>query len=101
MILQPSDPPEASLGQIKLRDFRCFDAFEAEFSAGLNFIVGPNARGKTSLLEAACILLRLQSPRTSRLAEVVRHERRGLVLDGFFGARHLQFYFSAARKKLA
>jgi DNA replication and repair protein RecF len=67
----------------------------------LNFIVGPNARGKTSLLEAACILLRLQSPRVSALARVIQRERKGFVTDGFFGATHLQFYYSRERKKLA
>ena len=72
-----------------------------EFAPGLNFIVGPNAHGKTSLLEAACILLRLQSPRVTRLAHVIQHERRGFVVDGYFGPRHLQFYFSRERKKLA
>jgi DNA replication and repair protein RecF len=86
---------------IKLRDFRCFGSFDIEFAPGLNFIIGPNAHGKTSLLEAACIMLRLQSPRTSRLADVIQHERRGFVIDGYFGDRHLQFYFSRERKKLA
>lgn len=68
---------------------------------GMNLIVGPNAHGKTSLLEATCVLLRLASPRVTRLAHVIRHERRGFVVDGYFGARHLQFYFSRERKKLA
>jgi DNA replication and repair protein RecF len=72
-----------------------------EFAPGLNFIVAPNAHGKTSLLEAVCILLRLQSPRVTRLAHAIQHERRGFVVDGYFGARHLQFYFSRERKKLA
>ncbi len=72
-----------------------------EFAPGLNLIVGPNAHGKTSLLEAACILLRLQSPRISRLAHAIQHDRRGFVVDGYFGPRHLQFYFSRERKKLA
>lgn len=90
-----------TLGSLKLRDFRCYASFETEFAPGLNLIVGPNARGKTSLLEAASILLRLQSPRTARLAEVVRHEQRGFVVDGYLGPRHLQFYFSSRRKKLA
>ena len=84
-----------------MRDFRCFHRFAAEFGAGTNFIVGPNARGKTSLLEAACVLLRLQSPRVTKLGAIIQHERRGFVVDGYFGGRHLQFYFSRERKKLA
>jgi len=89
------------LTRLKLRDFRCFEALECEFSPGMNVIVGPNAQGKTSLLEAACVLLRLQSPRVTTLARAVRHEKKGFVLDGYFGTRHLQFYFSKQRKKLA
>src|SRR4029453_9678299 len=89
------------LRSLKVRHFRCFDAHEAEFDAGLNFIIGPNAYGKTSLLEAACILLRLQSPRIVRLAGAVQNERRGFVVDGYFDERHMQFYFSKERKKLA
>ena len=89
------------LGRLTLRHFRCFEQFETEFAPGTNFIVGPNARGKTSLLEAACILLRLQSPRITQLARVVQHGRRGVVTDGWHGARHLQCYFGTERKKLA
>ncbi|MEO6786158.1 MAG: DNA replication and repair protein RecF [Chthoniobacteraceae bacterium] len=89
------------LGRLTLRHFRCFEQFETEFAPGTNFIVGPNARGKTSLLEAACILLRLQSPRISQLARVVQHGRRGFVTDGYHSARHMQFYYGQQRKKLA
>ena len=89
------------LRSLQVRHFRCFDAQEAVFGPGMNFVIGPNAHGKTSLLEAVCILLRLQSPRVTRLASVVQHERRGFVVDGFFDEQHLQFYFSKERKKLA
>jgi DNA replication and repair protein RecF len=89
------------LQSLKVRHFRCFDAHELEFGAGMNFIIGPNAYGKTSLLEAVCILLRLQSPRITRLAAAIQHERRGFVVDGYFAERHMQFYFSKERKKLA
>jgi DNA replication and repair protein RecF len=85
---------------LKLRHFRCFEAHEVQFEPGVNFIVGPNAQGKTSLLEGVCILLRLQSPRVSRLPYVVQHGRRGFAVDGYAGDRHLQFYFSRERKKL-
>ena len=89
------------LTRLKLRHFRCFEAFEAEFAPGLNFIVGPNARGKTSLMESACILLRLQSPRATKLAQAIQHTQRGFVVDGYYAERHLQFYFARERKKLA
>ena len=90
-----------TLTTLKLRHFRCFEAFQTEFAPGLNLIVGPNAVGKTSLLEAVCVLLRLQSPRVTRIAPLIQHGRRGFVADGFFGGRHLQFYFGRERKKLA
>jgi DNA replication and repair protein RecF len=67
----------------------------------MNVFVGANAQGKTSLLEAVCVMARLQSPRTSRLGEAVMHGRRGFVLDGHAAGRHMQFYYSTERKKLA
>ena len=75
------------LRDIRLRDFRCFAQLVFEPSASLNFIVGANAQGKTSLLEAACVLLRLQSPRSSSLAEAVRFGRPGFGLDGHWNRK--------------
>lgn len=89
------------LSTIKLRNFRCFDTLECDFVPGANVIYGPNAQGKTSLLEAACVLLRLQSQRVTTLARAIEHGKRGFVLDGHFEKRHLQFYFSRERKKIA
>jgi len=91
----------AHLSSFKLRDFRCFPALECEWVPGLNAIVGPNAQGKTSLLEAACVLLRLQSPRSPKLGPLVRLGATGFVVDGFCDGAHLQFYCSARRRKLA
>src|SRR5687768_8981978 len=102
MAADASQPPatDAGVSRLKVRHFRCFEQFETTFAPRVNFIIGPNARGKTSLLEAVCVLLRLQSPRVTALARIIQHERRGFVTDGFFGDRHLQFYYSRERKKL-
>ena len=89
------------LSQIKLRDFRCFEALEVELVPGAQFFTGDNAQGKTSILEAVCVLLRLASPRSTSLTPLVRNEGRGFALQGLWGTRQLQFYFSPERRKLA
>ena len=89
------------LSQIKLRDFRCFEALELELVPGVQFFTGDNAQGKTSILEAVCVLLRLGSPRSGSLMPLVRHDARGFALQGRWQTRQLQFYFSSERRKLA
>jgi len=89
------------LTRLSLRHFRCFDSLECEFAPGKNVFFGANAQGKTSLLEAVCVLARLQSARTSRLGDAVQHGRRGFVVDGLVAGRHMQFYYAPERRKLA
>ncbi len=45
-------------------------------------MVGDNAQGKTSILEALCVLVRLHSPRTRRLATLVRSGSDGFGVAG-------------------
>ncbi|MEO8439459.1 MAG: DNA replication and repair protein RecF [Spartobacteria bacterium] len=89
------------LRDLQLRNFRCFESIAVEFESGFNFIVGPNGLGKTSLLEAACVLLRLQSQRAPNLTPTVRAEQPSFVLSGHLDAHHLQFYYSTFRRKVA
>ena len=78
--------PGVLLKSIRLSGFRCFEALEYEPGPALSFITGPNARGKTSILEAACMLLRLRSPRTSNNGEMVRFGGDAFALEGLVGA---------------
>jgi DNA replication and repair protein RecF len=89
------------VSKLFVRDFRCFSKLEIDFDPESTCIIGRNASGKTSLLEAVAVLTRLQSPRTNSLAQLVRLGAKGLVTDGFVSDYHLQFYYSASRRKLA
>ena len=74
---------------LRIENFRCFEQAELRPCPGFNFFVGPNAAGKTSLLEALCVLLRLQSPRTSSPGKCVRFGAPGFDLDGKLEDRRL------------
>jgi len=77
------------LNQLTLRGFRCFESLQYEPGPSLNFITGPNAQGKTSILEAACVLLRMRSPRTTSMGELVRFGGAAFALEGLHGETRL------------
>jgi DNA replication and repair protein RecF len=43
------------IADIQLQNFRSYKNDSFEFSSGVNIIVGPNASGKTNLLEAVLV----------------------------------------------
>ncbi|HEY7524665.1 MAG TPA: DNA replication/repair protein RecF [Candidatus Limnocylindrales bacterium] len=60
------------LREIRVLDLRGYPSLEAAFGDGPQLIVGPNAAGKTSLLEAIVLLAWGRSHRTSTDAELIR-----------------------------
>ena len=70
------------ISEIHLRRFRCFEALDFQPGPARTCIIGHNAQGKTSILEAICVLLRLQSPRTSASAELVQAGHTSCSLKG-------------------
>ena len=89
------------LAELQLRNFRCFESLGIEFAPGFNFFIARNGQGKTSILEAACVLLRLQSQRSSTLAPVVRFGEKSFGVSGRLENHRLEFRYSALRRKVA
>ena len=60
------------LTRLALRDFRSYREAAAEFRAPVNVVVGPNAQGKTNLLEAIYLLGTFKSFRTAHNRDLIR-----------------------------
>lgn len=82
------------LTSLKVNQFRCFESLRLELGAGVTIFVGDNAQGKTSILEAACILLRLQSPRASSLGETVKFGHDRFAIAGSLKDTELQLQYA-------
>jgi len=70
------------LRSLRLLDFRCFESLAIEVPATGVVLVGDNAQGKTSVLEAICVLVRLQSPRAKRMNTLARIGSLGFGIAG-------------------
>ncbi len=73
------------LHSLRLQNFRCFESLSLELESGGGIFVGNNAQGKTSILEAVCVLLRLSSPRAKRLQPMVQFDHAGFGIAGEAG----------------
>lgn len=63
-------------------DFRCFESLQLDVPPGGAILTGDNAQGKTSVLEALCVLVRLHSPRSHRMATLSRFGSQGFGIAG-------------------
>lgn len=89
------------LSDLFVRDFRCFAEAKVELHPDVTLLVGRNAQGKTSLIEAACMLQRLQSPRTTNRAEITRFGATTCLVEGSWQGRRLRYAQSATTRRLA
>ena len=64
------------------RNFRCLEEVELQVAPGYNLIHGPNASGKTSILEALAYLGRGKSFRGAATTDLIRHGAEEFVLFG-------------------
>jgi DNA replication and repair protein RecF len=76
-----------AITSIRLQNFRSYTDESFEFEPGVNIIVGPNASGKTNLLEAVLVLARGNSYR-ARDADLVQFSKPWARLDSFFNKQN-------------
>lgn len=72
------------LKRIRLSQFRNFQELDLEFHEGLNAIIGPNAIGKTTLLEAIHFISIGRSFRTNKLQEIIKKGCSHFSIQAFF-----------------
>ena len=101
-----------NIEKIALNGFRNYDWETAEFSPGTNVVYGPNAQGKTNLLEAVYMLAMGRSFRTrfdreligfgfdsaEILAEVMSHERQQTVKISLREGQRKQIAVNSVRR---
>jgi len=89
------------LGWFRAEQFRCLAEVELELDPRANLFIGPNASGKTSLLEAAFFLSRGRSFRSRRRDALIRHGQEAFLLAGrsAAGAAAIPLGVRASRKE--
>lgn len=70
------------LQQIAIQHCRVIQQGELNLSPTVNFLTGANGSGKSSFLEALCVLSRGRSFRTHRINEVISQQAEALTVTG-------------------
>ncbi len=74
--------------RVELRDFRLYEDLAVDLCPGLNILIGPNASGKTTVLEALSVLATGRSFRGAADPEMVREGQSSYLVAGRFRGRH-------------
>lgn len=73
------------INSLRLQNFRSYKDDSFEFESGVNIVVGPNAAGKTNLLEAIYVLSRGSSFKNKDY-DLVKNNKPWARLDGVFSS---------------
>lgn len=78
------------LKSLYLHNFRIYQEAFFEFSPGFNVILGPNARGKTSILEAIHFIITGRSFRGAQTSELIRQGASSFYLEASFVKHNME-----------
>src|SRR5438477_12353203 len=92
------------LAHLRLRDFRNYARLDVDFGPGFHLLLGPNAQGKTNILEAVYLLATMRSFRGVGSAQMVRHGQKGYFVGARVvgqGAHAIKIYWSSQERSLS
>ncbi len=90
--------------RIKLTGFRNYNDEQIDFLPGINLLVGKNAQGKTTVLEAIYFSAIGRSPKTTRDSELINWQKDNgsflVKLQKKSGTKDIEVFFSKSQKKV-
>lgn len=93
------------LKKLLLKNFRKFTESQIEFSPSINCILGNNAAGKTTLLEAIIFLSTGKSFRTNQYSDLIQEGKEYLYLEGLLDndgeESTIKVFFNGSQKKIS
>jgi DNA replication and repair protein RecF len=91
------------LRRLALENYRNFDKIDLTIDQNVNIFIGPNAQGKTNLLEAIYVLALTKSHRTNQDKELIRWDQAQAFMHGEvdkkYGLNKLNLIISQQGKK--
>ena len=91
------------LRRLALQNYRNIEKFDLQLDSKVNIFIGPNAQGKTNILEAIYVLALTKSHRTNQDKELIRWDQNETFLHGEvdkkYGVNHLNLVISQQGKK--
>ena len=91
------------INSLELNNFRNYTYTKTIFNDGLNFIVGPNAQGKTNMLESIYLLSVGKSPKNSKDKQIIRFgetkSKVGVSFSTIAGNKTIEMYLDKSDKK--
>ena len=69
-----------ALTHLDIQHLRNIDHAKIDFSPGINLLAGPNASGKTSMLEAISLICQGRSFRTTRIDQLINHQQKNMLV---------------------
>jgi DNA replication and repair protein RecF len=85
------DRRDMHLTNLTVENFRAYERARFEFPPGLTVVLGPNASGKTTLLEAINLLATTTSPRAPDVTQLIRRGETFAQATGTFERDEAEF----------